>query len=231
MIKHKKYFLPQNPWSMCSLTCVYWIFNYFWNTAFNRKDNREMMQLMKWWKYTWSEMLDLPEISYMLEKLWFDVHHYYWYNEETHIQYLEDPISTFPQLVNSKYHSFIQWNVRKEPWSGNWFDYTDTSIWKKVYENEKIKKTFKANFERIIKSEASENSLFIVWLNFDILHQLKPEPWIAWGHVVIVQEMIWDNYIVHDPWPPLLPYHNFHKDIFHSALLDMWEYEFIKISK
>ncbi len=229
--KYQKYFLPESIGWYCSLACCMWVMNYFWYTAFNRQNTWEIMQLMKAGNYSWVELLDLPEITYRLSLLWFNVSYFSSYPEGKYIDFIKNPLNHIHNMIDPKYHQFIEDWYRRVP--GEWVEIslTDTKFESRILENKLITKIYDANIIDEIKKHQWEWVLFMVWLSYYLLHNEELPEWSSGWHVLLVSHITENNKVViFDPGPPVLHYYEVDIERFLLSVKEMWEYSFIKIS-
>ena len=231
--QHPQYFLPEAIGGYCSITCCMWILNYFWWTSFNGQNTWQMMNLFKEWQYSWEEMLDLPEIAYKLDLLWFNINYYLSYDETLHINYINNPEKVIFDWYPEKYHKFIK---KWENWL-YWDAWTavcslvDTTFDKKILESNTINSTYNVDMIETIKKEQWDWVLFLIGLDYYTLHNEEPIEWIPWWHVILVSKVENNNVVVFDPGPPLMQYREVPIERFMESVNDFWvNYSFMKIT-
>ncbi len=190
------------------------------------------MKLFKAGKYTWNEILDLSEIAYRLSLLWFDITYFYSFSEEFHKASLEDPLKYLNQIVDPKYHHFLDdkgyWYV---PGDDFWSDMADVTFERKIVDSPHIKKMYNTDIIHDIQKHQGEGVLFMVGVSYYILHGEKIEEWCAGGHVILVSGINQSGKVViFDPGQPLLMYYEVDPQRFMDAVKEMGEYTFMKIS-
>lgn len=226
---YKNPFLPSGVDGYCALTCCMGVMNYFWNTSFCRQNNWEMMKVMKGGNYSWEEILDLPEIAYRLERLWFSITFCSSMSQKKFSDYLAHPKEMIFEIMDKKYHHFIKDEFFLVPAYDFRIDLNDVYFEKKVLENSSIKKQYDIDVLSYIQKNQNEDTLFIVGLSSHILHDEPLPEWHNGGHVVIVSEINDEEVIIHDPWVPTLRYYPVPKKRFLAAVQDSWEYNFIQV--
>ena len=227
---YQKPFLPEGVDGYCSLACCMWVMNFFWNTQFCRQNNREMMKLMKAGNYSGYEMLDIPEIAYRLSLLGFRITYYSSMSFEQYSEYLSNPVTKIFDVMSPKYHKFIKDGFFEIPIYDIKIDLSDVTYEKKVMKSDQIKKVYDTDLLSILKQDKSDDSLFMFWVSYHILHDEPEEEGNNGGHVILVSSINENNeVIIHDPWRPTLRYYPVSFDKFSEAVLDSWEFNFMHI--
>lgn len=184
---------------------------------------------MKGGDYFWEEMLDLPEIAYRLDRLGFSVTYCSSMSEDRYELYVKNPKDMIFEVMNPKYHSFIEDGFFVVPAYNFRIDLSDTFFEKKILETPSIKKQYNTDIIAYIKENQGDHTLFIVWLSAHILHDEPLEEGHNGGHVIIVSEITDDEVIIHDPWVPTLRYYPVSPERFLQAVQDAWEFSFIQV--
>ncbi len=144
----------------CAIACVMWILNYFRYTDFDKRDSWNMMQMIKKWKYRWSQdsLLTENEIGLNLYELWFDITMCYWVEREKRIDFVENPSSEkYKTFLKEKFHKYVNGDFWVDPNSrytvddGHMTKITDTTESRKILRNNDINKIWSANITDIIK--------------------------------------------------------------------------------
>lgn len=234
---YKQQWMTEAKMGQCSIACTMSILNYFWYTDFNKRDRREMMQIMKKGKYRFNqdEFLTEEETGYMLDLLGFDITVCYSVNEATWKDYIYDPsIEKYKNMLNPKYHHFIQGNSRvdqNQAWvqDGVRSDLTDTKVAKQIYESSSIKKKFGVDIITEIQKNQGEETLFLLWLDWYTLHNETPEEGEAGGHIVISTGIENEQIVIYDPGPPVQLGIKKSFDTIKESMSEMGEYCFLII--
>ena len=101
---------------------------------------------------------------------------------------------------------------------------------KKIMKSDQIKKVYDTDLLSILKQDKSDDSLFMFWVSYHILHDEPEEEGNNGGHVILVSSINENNeVIIHDPWRPTLRYYPVSFDKFSEAVLDSWEFNFMHI--
>lgn len=191
------------------------------------------MNLFKEWQYSWEEMLDLPEIGYKLDQLWFKITYYISYDKESHLNYVDNPENVIFDWYPKKYHKFIKrWEnwLYWDAWSAI-CSLVDTTFDKKIIESLTIDSEYNANITETIKNEQRDWVLFLVWLDYYSLHNEEPIEWLPWWHVVLVSKIENNKVVVFDPGPPLMQSRDIPVEKFMESVNDFWNhYAFMKIT-
>jgi len=183
MHKHK---IVEIGWWKCWAWCVMWITNYFFDTAFWSKDADDLIILIRQKPFEHWAMFSETEMVNFLANLWLKIKLYYgeaWYYEK----FAKDWIDTAFDWVE---------------WLNSWIS---QKFAKKILNHKNIKIIYDKNISKnsfnIIKKNQSKNKIFILWWDYFELNQLKR--WNDfWWHFFLSSWVEWNNFIIHDPWPP-----------------------------
>jgi len=233
--KYNPNFMPLQYPDYCGTTCFMWILNYFWWTNFNPKDTWDMAKLASLWKYKFNDewyetSLVEVEFAYALCRLGFYVEIFSWLKENEFKSLLENP-ELVKNYLNPKLHKFIKWNTWIE-WRFK-RDIFDKNLYKKILK-EKVKINFlKENHEKeivdFIKNNQWEDVLFMVWLNYNVLYDVKdPDERYSWWHIVVCKSYKDGKFEIYDPLKVKNPVF-IDKDKFVKAIVDFWFYEIVLV--
>ena len=82
--------------------------------------------------------------------------------------------------------------------------YLEDPVWyiaKKILESEEIEKIYEIDIISVIEKYQNEDTLFILWLNANILYDREPQEWISWWHVVLCKWYHDWMFEIYDPGP------------------------------
>ncbi len=233
--KYNPNFLPLQYPGYCGVTCFMWILNYFWWTNFNARDTWDMLKIASLGRYKYNDggyEISLVEIefAYALHRLGFDVEIFMGLKEKD-FQKVLNKSEIIGNYINPKYHRFIRWN--------NWIEWRfkrdvfDKYLYKKIL-NEKVKINFlKENHEKeiinFIRNNQWEDVLFMVWLNYNVLYDIKDvDEEYSWWHIVVCKTYKDERFEIYDPMQVKNPVFVY-KDVFVKAIVDFWFYEIIMV--
>ncbi len=211
------------------------ILNYFRWTNFNPKDTWDMLKIASLWKYKYNDngyetSLVEIEFAYTLHKLGFHIEISMGLKEKDFQKILNSP-EIIKNYINPKYHKFIKWN--------NWVEWRfkrnifDKNLYQKILgENIKIhflEENPKQEIINFIKNNQWEDVLFMVWLNYNVLYDIKDyDEKYSWWHIVVCKSYKDDKFEVYDPLKVKNPVF-IDKDTFINSILDIWFYEMILV--
>lgn len=174
-------------------------------------------------KYKLWDWLTEWEMAYALSRLWFKVIYTTISTKDYDLAYIQDPVWTInKKYKNHKYKDFVKdgvWNDWKQNVS---FDFYDTTVAKKILESDEIEKVYEIDALSVIEKYQNEDTLFILWLNANILYDKKPTPWISGGHVVLCKWLKDWMLEIYDPGPYKKPDFIPAQKVL-DAIKDLWE--------
>lgn len=200
--KYQINFMPESYYGYCSTACFMGILNYFRYTQFNMKDTRDVMKIAKMGRYKFGVGLDECEMAYTLSRLGFKVIYVSSWSYENDLAYLEDPVWYIAKKYeNHPYKEYIKDGVWVDMNGNNSFELYDTYITQKILETDEIEKIYNADLLSIVERYQNEDTLFILWLNANILYDREPQEWISWWHVVLCKWYKNWMFEIYDPGP------------------------------
>lgn len=216
--------MPESYYGYCSTACFMGVLNYFWYTQFNMKDTRDVMKIAKMGRYKLGEGLTESEMWYALSRLGFKVVYTTKTSKEFDLAYIEDPVSFIKKKYeNHKYKNFVWedgvWNDTKQNVS---FDFYDTTIAKKILVSDEIEKIYNIDVVSVVNNYQSEDTLFIFWLNANVLYDRVSEEWSSWGHIVLCKGLRDWFFEIYDPGPYKKP-DFIPQDKVIQAIEDLWD--------
>lgn len=223
----------------CSITCMAWIINYFYDTFFGSKDIYDLSTITKFGHGVFGEVLSIQEIALFLERSYFDVTIFSGMTPEEWNYLLvgddaDKMVEIYKKYIDPKFHHCINWSTRtfEEGWT---MEMVNFLVQKRLSES-KVKFTYELDDEGILKTFKDNqdldgwSTLFLLWLDYNILYDETPEWNESAGHMVLTT---WidenDNFIIHEPIRPrpnpiLIP-----KEKVLKALHFLEPYEFLMI--
>lgn len=221
--KYQINFMPESYYWYCSTACFMWVLNYFWYTQFNMKDTWDVIKIAKMGKYKLWDWLTEWEMAYALSRLWFKVIYTTISTKDYDLSYIQDPLWTInKKYENHKYKDFVKDWVWNDPKQNVSFDFYDTTVAKKILESDEIEKVYEIDALSVIEKYQNEDTLFILWLNANILYDKKPTPWISGGHVVLCKWLKDWMLEIYDPGPYKKPDFIPAQKVL-DAIKDLWE--------
>ena len=182
------------------------------------------MKIAKMGRYKLGEGLTESEMWYALSRLGFKVVYTTKTSKEFDLAYIEDPVSFIKKKYeNHKYKNFVWedgvWNDTKQNVS---FDFYDTTIAKKILVSDEIEKIYNIDVVSVVNNYQSEDTLFIFWLNANVLYDRVSEEWSSWGHVVLCKGLRDWFFEIYDPDPYKKP-DFIPQDKVIQAIEDLWD--------
>ena len=200
--KYQINFMPESYYGYCSTACFMGILNYFRYTQFNMKDTRDVMKIAKMGRYKFWVGLTESEMAYALSRLGFKVIYTTISTEQDDLDYLQDPVWIITKKYeNHKYKDFLKDGIWTDSQQNVTFDFYDTTIAKKILESKEIEKIYEIDIISVIEKYQNEDTLFILWLNANILYDREPQEWISWWHVVLCKWYKNWMFEIYDPGP------------------------------
>lgn len=234
-----KDFMPVWFAGQCSITCMAWIINYFYDTFYGSKDIYDLSTVTKFWHWAFGEVLSIQEIALFLERSYFDVTIFSGMNQEEWNYLLQGDdankmVEIYKKYIDPKFHHCIEWTTRtfEEWWT---MEMVNFLVQKRIAESN-VKFNYQLDDNWIMDTFKNNqdidggSTLFLLWLDYNILYDEASERNESAGHMVLTT---WinenDNFIIHEPIRPrpnpiLIP-----KEKVLKALHFLEPYEFLMI--
>ncbi len=207
-----KDFMPMGYAGQCSLTCMVWIINYFYDTFFWSKDMFDLSAVVKFGKWQFGDVLNIYEIALFLERSYFDITLFSGMirSDWEYILHGLDKkkmVDIYKKYMNPILHKYIDWTTwHFEEWDT--MEMVDLDLQSKLA-NSDVKFIYELMDKDLLQSIKSnqdiENwtTLFLLWLNYNILHNISDHDDKPAGHMVLTTGLDQDNnFIIYEPIRP-----------------------------
>ncbi len=172
----------------CWAWCVMWIMNYFFDTEFSAINSDDITSLVRQKPFEFGVIFTESEMINFLANQWLKIKLYssnIWYYEKFAKDWIDKWFDKMDILNKDLSQKFTKKIIKHK----------NVEI---IYDNDLIKNTFD-----IIKKNQSKNKLFVLWWDYFELRQFEKNN-NSWWHFFISDWVEWGDFIIQDPWPPVL---------------------------